>query len=42
MLLGFVNGKLTENMQWLVGSPTQGEIPVTDGFLDKAKGLFGG
>ena len=42
MVLGFVKGKLPENMQGLVDSAIKGEMPDTDGLLDKAKGLFGG
>lgn len=42
MVLGFVKDKLPEGMQGIVDSAMNGEMPDTDGLLDKAKGLFGG
>ena len=42
MVLGFVKDKLPEGMQGVVDSVMSGEMPDTDGLLDKAKGLFGG
>lgn len=42
MVLGFVKDKLPEGMQDMVDSVMSGEMPDTDGLLDKAKGLFGG
>ncbi len=42
MVLGFVKDKLPESMQGVVESAMNGEMPDTDGLLDKAKGLFGG
>jgi len=42
MVLGFVKDKLPEGMQDIVASAVNGEMPDTDGLLDKAKGLFGG
>jgi len=42
IVLGFVKDKLPEGMQGIVDSAMSGEMPDTDGLLDKAKGLFGG
>ncbi|MBK1831605.1 hypothetical protein JIN77_12770 [Verrucomicrobiaceae bacterium R5-34] len=42
LVLGFVKDKLPEGMQDIVNSAVNGEMPDTDGLLDKAKGLFGG
>lgn len=42
MVLGFVKDKLPESMQGVVDSALKGEMPDTDGLMDKAKGLFGG
>ena len=40
-VLGFVKEKLPENVQKLVDSAAQGEMPDVGGLLDQAKGLFG-
>ena len=40
-VLGFVKEKLPENVQELVDSAAQGEMPDVGGLLDQAKGLFG-
>ena len=42
MILGFVKDKLPENIQGLVDSVMKGEMPDTEGLLEKAKDLFGG
>ncbi len=46
LVLGFVKNKLPENLQGMVDSVAAGETPdvgdITDGLMDKAKGLFGG
>ena len=41
-VLGYVKEKLPENMQGMVDSAAEGEMPDVGGLLDKAKGLFGG
>ena len=46
LVLGFVKEKLPDNLSGLVDSVAAGETPdvgdLTDGLMDKAKGLFGG
>jgi len=41
-VLGYIKEKLPENMQGLVDSAAEGNMPDVGGLLEQAKGLFGG